>query len=97
MRRAKYPNAILTVNAVALGLLVVLFATDRGAMLSTAHATEQRMGIPDAGAQRYEMIRELRRISSAMENLRKDLEKREFAVKVISMPPAPAPSPTPSE
>lgn len=92
MRRAKYLNAILTVNAVALCLLVVIFATDRGALLPTATAAEQRLGIPDAGAQRYEMIRELRRISSEMAGLRKDLEKREFAVKVVSMPPAPTPS-----
>lgn len=92
MRRAKYLNAVLTLNAVALCLLVVIFATDRGALLPAANAAEWEMGIPDAGAQRYEMIRELRRISNGMEDLRRDLEKREFNVKVISMPAAPTPS-----
>jgi len=91
MRRAKYLNAVLAINAIALCLLVVIFAADRGALLPAATAAELQMGIPDAGAQRYEMIRELRRISSGLEDLRKDLEKRDFNVNVISMPPAPAP------
>ncbi|MCC6910030.1 MAG: hypothetical protein IT430_19010 [Phycisphaerales bacterium] len=86
MRRSKYLNAMLTVNAVALCLLVVMFATDRGVLARPAMASEQ-FGIPDAASQRLEMIRELRRISASMETLRRDLEKREFNVKVTSMPP----------
>ena len=94
MRRAKYLNAVLTINAVALCLLVVILATERGAWLPAATAAEQQIGIRDAGALGYVMMRELRRISSGMEDLRKDLERREFNVKVVSMPPAPTPTPS---
>lgn len=87
MRRAKYLNAVLTVNAAALCLLVAMFALDRGTLARPAMASEQQFGIPDAASQRLEMIRELRRISASMETLRKDLEQREFNVKVKSMPP----------
>ncbi|GEM_PF-2361030 len=87
MRRAKYLNAVLTVNAVALCLLVAMFAMDQGTLARPAMASEQQFGIPDAASQRLEMIRELRRISASVDSLRKDLDKREFNVKVTSMPP----------
>lgn len=86
MRRAKYLNTILTLNAIAMMLLVAIFALDRGSLVRTASASEQQTGIPDAASQRLEMIRELRRMNAGLEALRKDLEKREFSVKVLSMP-----------
>jgi len=87
MRRRKYLNAMLTFNAAALALLVTILVADRGPLAPAALAGQPRAGIPDAGSQRLEMIRELRRLNANIDALRKSIEKREFEVKVISMPP----------
>lgn len=86
MRRRRYANTILTLNAVALGLLATILVADRGT-LAPAAVAGQPVGIPDAGSQRLEMIRELRRLNANVDSLRKLIEKREFEVKVTSMPP----------
>ncbi len=87
MRRRRYANTLLTLNAVALGLLATIIVADRGALAPAAVAGLQPVGIPDAGSQRLEMIRELRRLNANVDSLRKLIEKSQFEVKVTSMPP----------
>ena len=86
MRRRKCLGSLVVLNSAALGLLLLVFAADRAALTPAAHAVQQ-VGIPDAGSQRLEMIRELRRLNANIDALRKSLEKHEFEVKVISIPP----------
>lgn len=86
MRRRHYLNAILTVNAILLTGVIWVVGADRAPFAATARADEPR-GIPDAGSQRNEMIRELRRLNEQMEALRKDFDERVLNVKVTEMPP----------
>ncbi len=87
MRRRNCFRTVLTINAVTCGLLAVMLLADRGLPASTALAGQPQTGIPDAGSQRMEMIRELRRLNASVEALRRSIEKSEFSVKVTSMPP----------
>lgn len=87
MRRRSGFRTVLTINAVTCGLLALILVADRGLPASSAIAGQQQVGIPDAGSQRLEMIRELRRLNANVDALRKSIEKSEFNVKVTSMPP----------
>ena len=54
---------------------------------ATAQATNApRTGIPNAGDQRLEMIRELRKLNESMTGLTSRLEKVEMKVEIVKMP-----------
>lgn len=86
MNRAKYLNVILTINAILLAGLLWVAVADRVVLADRAIATGPRTGIPDAGAQRFEMIRELRKFNAWADNLTEKITTHEYSVKVTSMP-----------
>ncbi len=87
MKRFKYLEFILTVNALLLGgMLWVNLAHSPLPAHASAVAQDGPLGIPNAGAQRLEMINAIRNVSANVKALRSDLKTMEFNVRVISMP-----------
>lgn len=89
-RRGTYVNVVLTVIAVLLGLHLVRQADPSGsAALAAQRGTPpapSELGIPNAGAQRLQMIRYLERLDQRMTAIESALTKGELTVKVIEMP-----------
>ena len=86
-----YLNAILTANAVILGIVALNSVTGSHGLERTAQAQagmgeESTSGLLSAAEQRKQMIAELRGISQRMEKLEGQLAK---GVKITSMPPIP--------
>lgn len=90
MKRLNYLEFILTINALLLGgMLWVNLADSPLTAPTSALAQEGNLGIPNAGAQRLEMINAIRTVSANIRSLRGDLKNMEFNVRVISMPTSP--------
>lgn len=85
MRSLKYLNSILTVLAVLLSLQLYTTWMSPAApsLASEAHAQE---GIPNAGAQRKEMIDQLKRVSQQVEELNGQFKSGTARVRVEAMP-----------
>jgi hypothetical protein len=79
MRDNKYLNVILTINAVLLA--AVLWLQFSGPQRAAA----QTSGLPDAGAQRRQMIDSLGRIERSMAETRSLLEKGKVRVEVTNV------------
>jgi hypothetical protein len=86
-----YRNAVLTVIAVFLGLLVLdrFTSDDAGAR---AMAQQSQPQLVSAAEQRKQIIQELKQLSSRLERLESRLN-RELTVKVTEMPEIKLPAP----
>ena len=97
MRQSRYLNAILTVNAVLLAgvLWTSLADTTPFVRSAVAQATSRPRpsglqtppvpNIPNASAQRYQTINELREIKSILRSIRQELDATEFDVRVTNV------------
>lgn len=83
MRSLRYLNTILTILALllTLNLWTAWTSTPGGDALSLAHPTEAQ-GIPNAGAQRREMIDLLKRVNVNLEQIQAKLESGDIRVQV---------------
>ncbi len=81
MRSLRYLNTILTVLAVLLSLQLYTawMAPDAPSVATPAHAQD---GIPNAGAQRKEMIDVLKRVSQQVEELNGQFKSGRARVQV---------------
>jgi len=86
MRRLNYLNVILTVLAIVLSALLWVEVVDRVQLAPVAEAGPPP-GIPDAGQQRLQMVKELQKLNKAFSQMAGGFEDSEFKVEVISMPP----------
>lgn len=92
-RTNSYLNAILTANAVILGVVALNSVTgshglDRVAQAQASTGEESPDARTSAAEQRKQMIAELRHVSQRMERIEGALSKG-VSVKVTSMPPIP--------
>jgi peptidoglycan hydrolase CwlO-like protein len=85
MRSLKYLNSILTVLAVllTLQLYTAWMSPQAPSMATEAHAQD---GIPNAGAQRKEMIDQLKRLSQQVEELNSQFKTGRARVMVEAAP-----------
>jgi len=86
MKRRTYLEVILTVNAILLGGILWTNIAGAPALGWRAIAGDQPRGIPNAAAQRLEMIRTLRTISEDVRSLQSDLRETEFKVRLVAVP-----------
>ncbi|MFG0331366.1 MAG: hypothetical protein ACF8PN_15875 [Phycisphaerales bacterium] len=85
MRRTRTLHTLLTLNAILMAALIWTTVAERP-LVASAEATGPKGGIPDAGSQRLEMIRELRRLNDSVGELGQRLDKGQFKVEVTKMP-----------
>lgn len=87
----RYLNAILTINAVLLAGIICTQLTGGAAWSSTAAAqtpppgTPGGGGVPNAGAQRLEMINELAALRASVEGMKKQLESGKMKVVIANV------------
>lgn len=82
MSSMRYLNTMLTVIAVLLGLNLLTHMGSGGApMVNTAHA---QTGLPNAGAQRKDMIDELKKLNIQVGDLVNLFRSGEAKVKAVS-------------
>ncbi len=88
----RYLNAILTVVALLLGVLVwsqvssqPIFATEAAAQSRTIRNSSATKGIPDAALQREKMILGVEKMTKAVEALSKDLDAGKVKVEVTNL------------
>ena len=87
MRRTKLTNLLLTLNALLMAGVLWALAAGHVPFASTAEAGGPRvLGIPNAAEQRLDMIKELRKLNATVADMRKEMDRVEFRVKVTSMP-----------
>lgn len=89
MRPSRYLNAILTVNAVLLAVLVWTQVAGHGTLplpgAREAAAQAQPAGIPNAAAQRQQMIDSLRELRKSVEESNKLLKDGHLRVHVTNL------------
>jgi len=81
MQKRGYFNVILTVNAVLLAALV--WTQVSSAPLGRAAHAEPMLDIPNAGAQRLEMLRELQLLRAQLTVMAEFLDEGELKVRVV--------------
>lgn len=88
MPSLKYLNTILTILAIILALNLYVTVFTGPSALPQAHA----QGIPDEGAQRVQIIDQLKLLNQKLEQLKGLLESGKVKVVVTNAPDAPAQS-----
>lgn len=88
MRRTKVLNTLLVLNAVLMALVLLSAVAGQISFASVAQAEPPRQsgGIPDAGEQRNEQIKQLRELNAQMKSFRAELKDMQFQVNVLAMP-----------
>jgi len=87
MRQRKYLNVILTVNALLLAALTwtQIAATPLLASEASADTKRPRIGVPNAAAQRQDMIRAIRDLQRTNDETRRLLESGKIKVQVTNL------------
>lgn len=86
MRTLRYLNTVLTIIACLLTLqLWTAWHSPTEVPLDHADQAQAAGGIPNSGAQREEMIDELKKLNTNMDKLSKALTSDELKVKVVNI------------
>jgi anti-sigma28 factor (negative regulator of flagellin synthesis) len=87
-RQLNYLNAILTVNAVLLAVLIWTQAAPMPVEAQSAHAqstSAPRRGIPNAAEQRQKMIAAMQDMKKSVDGLRNSIESGKVKVEVTNL------------
>ncbi len=75
--------SLLTVNALLLAGLLWVQIAETPIMAKTASAAQQRQRLPNAGAQRQQMVSLLNEIRKSVESTKKTLESGRIKVQIV--------------